>query len=348
MSSNDEHRNKYLPYRNMSSTLLREKGYYENDLYPVDIAKVPYFRSRGIPVFRIYQGMVVREKKSLDPDCLYGIIKSDWDKVLAREFAQPKAWASDKDAEKCGTVLIFHQNNESSLVYDPEDYAESEFGNFAAISDFQTKMTVAGGYGIRWNLFIQDFNQLMDKYGQEVAKIIQGNCHYWIYLHSQDNSTNEEISKSMGRYTTSTYSLGGSTQRYSAPSSSANIQLSERSLLNPDEVAKIQRPYQLVLSADAPAVMYSPDISKWTFNTMLGLGNKEHNTKLIDLDEKLRPERGGMSTQQNLWKPWEEQTESIPERTRSIAEQHSERPLHTPPHAVLSNKPPYFRRGGIE
>lgn len=127
MSSNDEHRNKYLPSRNMSSTLLREKGYYENDLYPVDISKVPYFRSRGILVFRIYQGMAVREKKSLDPDCLYGIIKSDWDKVLAREFAQPKAWASDTDAEKRGTVLIFHQNNESSLVYDPEDYAASAF-----------------------------------------------------------------------------------------------------------------------------------------------------------------------------------------------------------------------------
>lgn len=44
-----------------------------------------------------------------------------------------------------------------------------EFGNFAAIDKFQTKMTVAGGYGIRWNLFIQDFNQLIDVYGQEVA-----------------------------------------------------------------------------------------------------------------------------------------------------------------------------------
>ena len=115
-------------------------------------------------------------------------------------------------AKKCGNRLPHRVN-----------YILDEFGNFAAISDFQTKMTVAGGYGVRWNLFIQDFNQLIDKYGQEVAKIIQGNCHYWIYLHSQDNSTNEEISKSMGKYTTTTYSLGGSTQKYSAPSSSTNI-----------------------------------------------------------------------------------------------------------------------------
>lgn len=227
-------------------------------------------------------------------------------------------------AKKCGNRLPHRVN-----------YILDEFGNFAAISDFQTKMTVAGGYGVRWNLFIQDFNQLIDKYGQEVAKIIQGNCHYWIYLHSQDNSTNEEISKSMGKYTTTTYSLGGSTQKYSAPSSSTNIQLSERSLLNPDEVAKIQRPYQLVISTNAPAIMYSPDISQWAFNAMLGMGDKAHNTRLIELDENARPERGGKSTEQLLWKPWEEilressaQSAAVPRRSES----------------VLDNKPPYFRR----
>lgn len=227
-------------------------------------------------------------------------------------------------AKKCGNRLPHRVN-----------YILDEFGNFAAISDFQTKMTVAGGYGVRWNLFIQDFNQLIDKYGQEVAKIIQGNCHFWIYLHSQDNSTNEEISKNMGKYTTTTYSLGGSTQKYSAPSSSTNIQLSERSLLNPDEVAKIQRPYQLVISANAPAVMFSPDISQWTFNAMLGMGDKSHNTRLIELDESTRPERGGKSTEQLLWKPWEEilressaQSAAVPRRSES----------------VLDNKPPYFRR----
>ena len=216
------------------------------------------------------------------------------------------------------------------------NYILDEFGNFAAISDFQTKMTVAGGYGVRWNLFIQDFNQLIDKYGQEVAKIIQGNCHYWIYLHSQDNSTNEEISKSMGKYTTTTYSLGGSTQKYSAPSSSTNIQLSERSLLNPDEVAKIQRPYQLVISPNAPAVMYSPDISQWTFNTMLGMGDKAHNTRLIELDENARPERGGKSTEQLLWKPWEEILRESSAPPAAAVPRRSE--------SVLDNKPPYFRR----
>lgn len=228
-------------------------------------------------------------------------------------------------AKKCGNRLPHRVN-----------YILDEFGNFAAISDFQTKMTVAGGYGVRWNLFIQDFNQLIDVYGQEVAKIIQGNCHYWIYLHSQDNSTNEEISKNMGKYTTTTYSLGGSTQKYSAPSSSTNIQLSERSLLNPDEVAKIQRPYQLVISPNAPAVMFSPDISQWTFNTMLGMGDKAHNTRLIELDENARPKRGGKSTEQLLWKPWEEILRESSAPPAAAVPRRSE--------SVLDNKPPYFRR----
>ena len=228
-------------------------------------------------------------------------------------------------AKKCGNRLPHRVN-----------YILDEFGNFAAIDKFQTKMTVAGGYGVRWNLFIQDFNQLIDKYGQEVAKIIQGNCHFWIYLHSQDNSTNEEISKNMGKYTTTTYSLGGSTQKYSAPSSSTNIQLSERSLLNPDEVAKIKRPYQIVLSPDPPAVMYSPDISQWTFNIMLGMGDKAHNTRLIELDENARPERGGKSTEQLLWKPWEEILGESSAQSAAAVPRRSE--------SVLDNKPPYFRR----
>ena len=228
-------------------------------------------------------------------------------------------------AKKCGNRLPHRVN-----------YILDEFGNFAAIDKFQTKMTVAGGYGVRWNLFIQDFNQLIDVYGQEVAKIIQGNCHYWIYLHSQDNSTNEEISKSMGKYTTSTYSLGGSTQKYAAPSSSTNIQLSERSLLNPDEVAKIQRPYQLVISTNAPAIMYSPDISQWAFNAMLGMGDKAHNTRLIELDENARPERGGKSTEQLLWKPWEEILRESSAQSAAAVPRRSE--------SVLDNKPPYFRR----
>lgn len=213
------------------------------------------------------------------------------------------------------------------------NYVLDEFGNFTQITDFDNKLTVSRGYGIRWNLFLQDFNQLVNKYGKEVSGIIKGNCRYWIYLQSNDTETNEEISKRLGIYTTSTYSLGGSTQKYAAPSSSTNIQLAQRNLLNSDEIGQFERPYQLIVSNSPPAVMYSPDISKWLFNKMLGLGSPDHNTSMIEQDENSRPTRGAAVTVQKIWKPWEDMLETPQQQASS-----SDFGLH--------NKPPFFRKGG--
>lgn len=198
------------------------------------------------------------------------------------------------------------------------NFVLDEFGNFTAIKDFSVKLTVGGGYGVRWNLFLQGFDQLVQKYDKETSSIIKGNCAYWIYLRSGDNETNEEISKRLGTYTTSSYSLGGTIQKYSTPSSSTNIQLSQRNLLNPDEISKIDRPNQLVISSLPPAVMVSPDISQWRYNAMLGLGDKSHNTRLIELSEASRPIRDGQVIEQQIWKPWEECTQPVAEEAPPI------------------------------
>ena len=196
------------------------------------------------------------------------------------------------------------------------NYVLDEFGNFSKINEFETKLTVARGYGIRWNLFLQSFSQLTLVYGKEIADIAKGNCRYWLYLQTNDMETNKEISEMLGKYTTSTYSLGSSMQKYSTPSSSANISLSERSLLTPDEIRSFERPYALLISPDLPAVMRSPDISEWLFNRMLGLGSKQHNTDLIMQDEENRPAFSG-KVQIKLWKPWERLEEQPPAGVRT-------------------------------
>lgn len=73
-----------------------------------------------------------------------------------------------------------------------------EFGNFAAIPSFANKLTVGGGRGIRFNLFLQSFSQLDEKYNKDVAKTIKGNCQTWIYLQADDLETLDEISKKLG------------------------------------------------------------------------------------------------------------------------------------------------------
>lgn len=178
-----------------------------------------------------------------------------------------------------------------------------EFGNFTQIPDFATKLTVGGGRGIRFNLFLQDFAQLDKKYGKEESKIIRGNCQNWIYLQTNDTETLEEISKRLGNYTVSTYSLSSSHGKYSAGSSSQSINLTGRPLLTTNEIKLIERPYSLVMSRGNPAIMFAPDLSKWEFNNMLGLGNEEHNRLVREARENRRPARKG-DEKIALWEIW--------------------------------------------
>jgi len=156
-----------------------------------------------------------------------------------------------------------------------------EFGNFTKIPSFTQMLTVGGGRGIRLNLVIQSFSQLDEKYGKENADTIRDNCHCLVYLHSENPNTNGDISKRLGKYTTSSYGRSNNTSSRSAVNSSASLNLIARDLLMPEEVKKIERPYVLVMySGNDPAIMVMPDISQWFFNDMLGMGDKDTNQKV--------------------------------------------------------------------
>lgn len=175
-----------------------------------------------------------------------------------------------------------------------------EFGNFAKIPTFDNKLTVGGGRGIRFNLFIQSLSQLDEKYGKEIAITIKSNCQTWIYLQSDDMSTLEEISKKLGNYTVGTYSLSTSNKKATDTSSSSSVNLTSRALLDASEVRKINRPYNLILSRKAPCLMKSPDLSKWGFNELFGLGDEEENIKVRERRERGRKERGDVGKVE-LW-----------------------------------------------
>ncbi len=183
-----------------------------------------------------------------------------------------------------------------------------EFGNFVKIPDFANKLTVGGGRGIRFNLFLQSFMQLDEKYGKEIAGTIKSNCETWIYLQADDLSTLDEISKKLGNYTVSTYSLSGSHGKYTNPSTSHSVNLTHRSLLTVDEIRRINRPYTLITSRNHPAMMQLPDLSMWFFNDLFGLGDKEHNRKVREQREQGRKERKA-SNAIDTWNVWEYYTQ---------------------------------------
>jgi type IV secretion system protein VirD4 len=182
-----------------------------------------------------------------------------------------------------------------------------EYGNLTQIPAFSNILTVGGGRGCRFNLFVQSISQIEHKYGKEEAQTITENCHCWIYLKTASNETAAQIAKRLGQYTTSSYSRSSSYN--SSGTSSGNVSnsmnLIARSLLTEDEIMRIERPYALVMYVGYfPAIMRLPDLSKWSFNTALGLGDKEHNRKLRELREQARIARKPEPIK--LWGIWNE------------------------------------------
>lgn len=114
------------------------------------------------------------------------------------------------------------------------------------------------------------------------------NCYVWNYLKTSNDTTAEKISKKLGTYTTSSWSESNSSSG-GAVNKSNSMNLTQRPLLTTDEILRIERPYLLVMcSGLSPAMTYSPDLSKWKFNEILGLGNKSWNTKVREYRENHR------------------------------------------------------------
>ncbi|MEG0273163.1 MAG: type IV secretory system conjugative DNA transfer family protein [Hydrogenoanaerobacterium sp.] len=187
------------------------------------------------------------------------------------------------------------------------NFNEDEFGNFPAIPDYDTAITAGGGRGIRFNMFLQSFSQLNDKYGREKTDTIVHNCEIWNLMQSTSDSTIKQFQARMGSYTIKSQS-GSSSANMSGyqSSSSSSYNLMGRKLLEEDEFGKINRPYQLVLSKKDPAMMTAMPLEKTLFNKMLGLGNKAHNQKVFMDRNSRRPTLNISKQGDNLWGIWNE------------------------------------------
>lgn len=226
-----------------------------------------------------------------------------------------------------------------------------EFGNFMAINSFATKLTVGGGRGCRFNLYVQSMAQLEDKYGREVYPTIIGNCHVWVYLQADDPETQKLMSEKLGNYTvaSSSQSTQYSGSGISPGNMTASTNLTGRPLLTPDEVGKIKRPYSLVMSREYPAILNAPDLSKWYFNQMFGLGDPEHNRKVREERENRRPIRN-CNGEMALWGIWDKFSAPTPVAMRSSIKNNLQG-TQTIPKDILKGKEdlndetkPFFKR----
>lgn len=237
--------------------------------------------------------------------------------------------------------LLVHQSDErGGRLINRVNFVLEEFGNFTKINDLTNKLTVAGGRGMRFHFFLQSFEQLTEKYNKETAAIVKSNCQSWIYLQADDKETLSEISDKLGKYTCSGYQLSSQHGRYVNPSSSSTVSLVARDLLTTDEIRRVSRPYQIVVSRSHPAMMVSPDLSQWYFNKMLGLGDKEHNRRVREERERRRPVLTSVKEDIPLWNIWVYYTKDL----QMKEEKQKQQGLPVQAGTLFSEK--FIRRGG--
>lgn len=118
-----------------------------------------------------------------------------------------------------------------------------EFGNMPAIDNMSGIMTVCLGRNILFNLAVQSYSQLEDKYDKG-AKTIKENCQNHILIMTNDPDTIEEISKKCGRKTEAVYSSNG---KHMDIDPSIGRSADEQRLITPERASQLIEGEQVIL-----------------------------------------------------------------------------------------------------
>ena len=108
--------------------------------------------------------------------------------ALATIFVKQAYEALIAVAQNCPQLKLPYRTN----------FVLDEFANMPALKDVGTMITASRSRNIRFSFAIQNFSQLAQVYGKEVAETIKGNCGNFVYIMSTELAALEEISKLLG------------------------------------------------------------------------------------------------------------------------------------------------------
>jgi len=100
--------------------------------------------------------------------------------------------------KECYETLIDAAQENGGKLPVRTNFILDEFANMPTLKDVDAMVSAARSRDIRFTFIIQNFAQLNDVYGDNVAEIIKGNCGNIVYLISTEMKALEEISKMCG------------------------------------------------------------------------------------------------------------------------------------------------------
>lgn len=114
-----------------------------------------------------------------------------------------------------------------------------EFGNIPKIPQMDAMITVARSRNIFFMLMLQNYSQLIENYGANVANTIISNCAYEYFLLTSDVETAKKFSQKLGEK-----SITQASRSTSSNSKNSNSSISEsertRRLIHPDELMRLK------------------------------------------------------------------------------------------------------------
>ncbi|HHT7812903.1 TPA: VirD4-like conjugal transfer protein, CD1115 family [Streptococcus suis] len=120
-----------------------------------------------------------------------------------------------------------------------------EFTNIPAVPHMDTKISIGLGQNILYYLWIQNLEQLTDKYSENTAKTIQDNCSLQIYVKSTSDATNTAFSKALGTRTITRRRRSSNILDDANPN--VAIENPKQDLLTPTQLAKLQEGEAVIL-----------------------------------------------------------------------------------------------------
>ena len=116
-----------------------------------------------------------------------------------------------------------------------------EFANLPKIEKMDSIITVARSRKIFFELVVQSYSQLDNKYGKDVADTIRGNCNIQIYLGTEDQKTKEDYSKMCGDISLEieNVSVSKGDKKEAGNTSTKSSQVVTRPLIGPYELGQL-------------------------------------------------------------------------------------------------------------
>ena len=183
-------------------------------------------------------GKIIVTDKPQKRSIVYGIL-SDTDQTFSFLFAILMWQSIDQLCRKALTAY-------GGRLPVPVHFILDEFANIGRIPDIEKTIAVTRSRNIGLTIILQSTAQLESRYDKD-AKTIIDCCDSTLFLGGKSTSTNEEITKMIGKQTINQMTFGESAGQSS--SASKNMQIQGRDLIDPAEIGKMSRKKAILLIA---------------------------------------------------------------------------------------------------